>query len=117
MRKQHVAVLTTIALVIFCSDHNVRDARADTAGGAAERAADHCQHNGDEYLPVHRKFWHRIFPDSGYERWLGFNQPARLYSTQYGAWSRVRVNLRNSLRSLHSLQLTLTPLSDLPFRS
>ena len=31
MRKQHVAVLTTIALVIFCSVHT---ARADTAGGA-----------------------------------------------------------------------------------
>jgi alpha-tubulin suppressor-like RCC1 family protein len=34
MRKQHVAVLTTIALVIFCSVHNARDARADTAGGS-----------------------------------------------------------------------------------
>ena len=34
MRKQHVAVLTTIALVVFCSVHNARDAHADTAGGA-----------------------------------------------------------------------------------
>ena len=34
MRKQHVAVLTTIALVVFCSVNNTRDARADTAGGA-----------------------------------------------------------------------------------
>ena len=34
MRKQHVAVLTTIALVVFCSVNNTRDVRADTAGGA-----------------------------------------------------------------------------------
>ncbi len=34
MRKQHVAVLTTIALVVFCGANNVRDAHADTAGGA-----------------------------------------------------------------------------------
>ena len=34
MRKQHVAVLTTIALVVFCSVHTARDAHADTAGGA-----------------------------------------------------------------------------------
>jgi hypothetical protein len=34
MRKQHVAVLTTIALVVLCSVHTARDARADTAGGA-----------------------------------------------------------------------------------
>jgi alpha-tubulin suppressor-like RCC1 family protein len=34
MRKQHVAVLITIALVVFCSVNNTRDARADTAGGA-----------------------------------------------------------------------------------
>lgn len=34
MRKQHVAILTTIALVIFCSVNNTHDARADTAGGA-----------------------------------------------------------------------------------
>jgi alpha-tubulin suppressor-like RCC1 family protein len=34
MRKQHVAILTTIALVVFCSVNNTRDARADTAGGA-----------------------------------------------------------------------------------
>ena len=39
MRKQHVAVLTTIALVIFCSANNVRDARADTAGGALTDAS------------------------------------------------------------------------------
>ncbi len=34
MRKQHVAVLITIALVVFCSVNNTRDVRADTAGGA-----------------------------------------------------------------------------------
>jgi len=34
MNRRHVAVLTTIALVIFCSVQNARDARADTAGGA-----------------------------------------------------------------------------------
>ncbi|MEJ6627734.1 MAG: hypothetical protein QNL08_00970 [Ilumatobacteraceae bacterium] len=34
MRKQHVAVLTTITLIIFCSVHNASDVRADTAGGA-----------------------------------------------------------------------------------
>ena len=34
MHKQHVAVLTTIALVVFCGANNVRDAHADTAGGA-----------------------------------------------------------------------------------
>ena len=34
MNRRHVAVLTTIALVIFSSVHNARDARADTAGGA-----------------------------------------------------------------------------------
>ena len=34
MNRRHVAVLTTIALVILCSVHNARDARADTAGGA-----------------------------------------------------------------------------------
>jgi alpha-tubulin suppressor-like RCC1 family protein len=34
MRKQHVAILTTIVLVVFCSVNNTRDARADTAGGA-----------------------------------------------------------------------------------
>ena len=34
MNRRHVAVLTTIVLVIFCSVHNARDARADTAGGA-----------------------------------------------------------------------------------
>ena len=39
MRKQHVAVLTTIALVMFCSVHNARDARADTAGGALTDAS------------------------------------------------------------------------------
>ena len=39
MRKQHVAVLTTIALVVFCSANNVRDAHADTAGGALTDAS------------------------------------------------------------------------------
>ena len=39
MRKRHVAVLTTIALVMFCSVHNARDARADTAGGALTDAS------------------------------------------------------------------------------
>ena len=34
MRKQHVAVLTTITLIIFCSVHNASYVRADTAGGA-----------------------------------------------------------------------------------
>ena len=34
MNRRHVAVLTTIVLVIFCSVQNARDARADTAGGA-----------------------------------------------------------------------------------
>ncbi|MFM1761419.1 MAG: hypothetical protein RL478_1029, partial [Actinomycetota bacterium] len=34
MNRRHVAVLTTIALVILCSVQNVRDASADTAGGA-----------------------------------------------------------------------------------
>ena len=39
MRKQHVAVLTTIALVVFCSVHTARDAHADTAGGALTDAS------------------------------------------------------------------------------
>ena len=34
MTRRHVAVLTTIVFVIFCTVHNARDARADTAGGA-----------------------------------------------------------------------------------
>ena len=34
MNRRHVAVLTTIALVIFSSVHTARDVRADTAGGA-----------------------------------------------------------------------------------
>ena len=38
MRKQHVAVLTTIALFVFCGANNVRDAHADTAGGALTEA-------------------------------------------------------------------------------
>lgn len=34
MHRKHVAALTTIALVVFCSVHTARDVRADTAGGA-----------------------------------------------------------------------------------
>ena len=34
MHRKHIAALTTIALVVFCSVHTARDARADTAGGA-----------------------------------------------------------------------------------
>jgi alpha-tubulin suppressor-like RCC1 family protein len=39
MNRRHVAVLSTIVLVIFCSVQNVRDASADTAGGALADAS------------------------------------------------------------------------------
>ena len=39
MNRRHIAVLTTISLVVLFSVHNVRDARADTAGGALTDAS------------------------------------------------------------------------------
>ena len=39
MNRRHVAVLTTIVLVVFCSVQNVHDASADTAGGALTDAS------------------------------------------------------------------------------